>query len=100
MNTVYEIMVRGATKSTINSDLIIQGEFSKAARVSVTRDCDKIPPFMRRSSKELSAGVIAGMVCACFAVMLAITSFVLWKYVARFSSRRAFLALTLTVDLA
>jgi len=81
MNTVYEIMVRGATKSTINSHVIL-GEFSIPAKVLVTRDCDKIPPLMRRSSKELSAGVIAGMVCACFAVMLAITSFVLWKYVA------------------
>lgn len=80
MNTVYEIMVRGATKSTINSQLIVKGEFSAPTKVLVTRDCDKIPPLMRRSSKELSAGVIAGMVCACFAVMLAITSFVLWKY--------------------
>jgi hypothetical protein len=81
MNAVYEIMVRGATRSTINSHVIL-GDFSVPAKVLVTRDCDKIPPLMRRSSKELSAGVIAGMVCACFAVMLAITSFVLWKYVA------------------
>jgi len=95
MNTVYEIMVRGATKSTINSHVIL-GDFSVPAKVLVTRDCDKIPPLMRRSSKELSAGVIAGMVCACFAVMLAITSFVLWKYVAfhaRHVSRRSDLRL-------
>ncbi|KAG7198497.1 hypothetical protein KM043_005870 [Ampulex compressa] len=79
MNTVYEIMVRGATKSTIDGRLIIQGKNSEPRRVHVTRDCDKIPPLMRRSGKDLSAGVIAGMVCACFAVMLMITSFVLWK---------------------
>lgn len=79
VNTVYEIMVRGATRSTIDSRLIIQGDSSMPTKVLVTRDCDKIPPLMRRSSKDLSAGVIAGMVCACFAVMLAITSFVLWK---------------------
>lgn len=79
MNTVYEVVIRGATKSTIDSQLVIQGESSIPAKVLVTRDCDKIPPLMHRSSKDLSAGVIAGMVCACCAVMLAITSFVLWK---------------------
>lgn len=78
VNTVYEIVIRGATRSTINNR-VIQGESSTPAKVLVTRDCDKIPPLMRRSSKDLSPGVIAGMVCACFAVMLAITSFVLWK---------------------
>lgn len=79
MNTVYEVVIRGATKSTIDTRLIIQGESSIPAKVLVTRDCDKIPPLMRRSSKDLSAGVIVGMVCACIAVLLAITSFVLWK---------------------
>lgn len=79
MNTVYEVMVRGATRSRIDSHLIIQGENSVPATVLVTRDCDKIPPLMRRSNKDLSPAVIAGVVCACFAVMLTITTFVLWK---------------------
>ncbi|XP_043500700.1 tyrosine-protein phosphatase 99A isoform X2 [Polistes fuscatus] len=83
MNTVYEFIVRGATKSTIDNHLIIQGESSTPRNVLVTHDCDKIPPLKRRSSKDLSAGVIAGMVCACFAVMLAITAFVLWKPIFR-----------------
>ncbi|XP_014607845.1 PREDICTED: tyrosine-protein phosphatase 99A isoform X5 [Polistes canadensis] len=83
MNTVYEFIVRGATKSTINDRLIIQGESSAPRNVLVTHDCDKVPPLKRRSSKDLSAGVIAGMVCACFAVMLAITAFVLWKPIFR-----------------
>ncbi|XP_050457004.1 tyrosine-protein phosphatase 99A isoform X3 [Cataglyphis hispanica] len=78
VNTIYEIVVRGATRSTINSHLI-QGESSTPAKVLVTRDCDKIPPSMHRSGKDLTPGVIAGMVCTCFIVMLAITAFVLWK---------------------
>lgn len=79
MNMMYEIMVRGATRSIIDHSKIIQGEDTPSRRVLVARNCDKVPPSMRRSSKEFSAGVIAGMVCACFAVMLAITSFVLWR---------------------
>jgi receptor-type tyrosine-protein phosphatase gamma len=75
---VYEVVVRGATKSTIDNRPIL-GESSIPMTVMVTRDCDKIAFSPQYISKELSAGVIAGMVCACFAVMLAIMSFVLWK---------------------
>ncbi|XP_046481648.1 tyrosine-protein phosphatase 99A isoform X1 [Neodiprion pinetum] len=90
MNTVYEVTVRGATRSVINPNDIIVGESSPRRTVSVEPNCDKIPPSMRRSSKEFSAGVIAGMVCACFAVMLAITSFVLWRPCLRPMFRKCF----------
>ncbi|XP_015601110.1 tyrosine-protein phosphatase 99A isoform X3 [Cephus cinctus] len=83
MNTMYEITLQAATRSTIDSSLIIQGEPTVPRKVLVAPNCDKIPPLMRRSSKEFSAGVIAGMVCACFAVMLAIASFVLWRPIFR-----------------
>lgn len=81
MNTMYEIMVRGATRSIIDPSVIIQGENTPPRKVLVARNCDKIPPLRHSSSKEFSIGVIAGIVCACFAVMLAITSFVLWRWV-------------------
>ncbi|XP_048512163.1 tyrosine-protein phosphatase 99A-like isoform X2 [Athalia rosae] len=90
MNTMYEIMVRGATRSVIDRNVIIQGENTPPRKVLVARNCDKIPPSMRRSSKEFSAGVIAGMVCACFAVMLAITSFLLWRPCLRPMFRKCF----------
>ncbi|KAI4504305.1 hypothetical protein M0802_000776 [Mischocyttarus mexicanus] len=83
INMMYEFIVRGATKSTINDRLIVQGETSAPRNILVTHDCDKIPSLKRRGSKDLSAGVIAGMVCACFAIMLAITAFVLWKPIFR-----------------
>lgn len=80
MNTVYEVTIRGATRSMIYRDLKIQGTSTDTKKVLVARDCDKIAPLMPRSSKEFSAGVIAGIVCACFAIMFAIISFVLWRY--------------------
>ncbi|XP_023290155.1 tyrosine-protein phosphatase 99A [Orussus abietinus] len=79
MNTMYEVMVRGATRSIIDRRLVIKGNNTEPRKILVAQDCDKTPPLMRRSTKDLSAGVIAGMVCACFAVMLAIASFVLWR---------------------
>lgn len=79
MNTVYEIVVHGGTRSAIDNRLIIHGEGSIPRKVRVARDCDKIPPLLPHSTKEFSSGVIAGMICACLAVMLMITSFILWK---------------------
>ncbi|XP_033215227.1 tyrosine-protein phosphatase 99A isoform X5 [Belonocnema kinseyi] len=79
MNAMYEVTVQGATRSVMNPLEIIRGNSTLPRKVLLARDCDKSPPLMRRGNKELSAGVIAGMVCACFAVMLAITSFVLWR---------------------
>ncbi|XP_043479627.1 tyrosine-protein phosphatase 99A isoform X2 [Leptopilina heterotoma] len=90
MNAIYEVTVQGATRSVINPSDIIRGESTLARKVLLARDCDKSPPLMRRSSKELSAGVIAGMVCACFAVMLAITSFILWRPCGRPVFRKCF----------
>ncbi|XP_033215226.1 tyrosine-protein phosphatase 99A isoform X4 [Belonocnema kinseyi] len=83
MNAMYEVTVQGATRSVMNPLEIIRGNSTLPRKVLLARDCDKSPPLMRRGNKELSAGVIAGMVCACFAVMLAITSFVLWRPVFR-----------------
>ncbi|XP_076619526.1 putative receptor-type tyrosine-protein phosphatase mosPTP-1 isoform X3 [Colletes latitarsis] len=78
-NTVYEIKVRGGTRSTIDDRVIIHGENSIPCKVRVTRNCDKIPPLLPHVTKEFNSGVVAGMICACLAVMLIITSFVLWK---------------------
>ncbi|XP_043278887.1 tyrosine-protein phosphatase 99A isoform X3 [Venturia canescens] len=90
MNTVYEVMVAGATRSHIKRNLIIRGNYSMPGTQLVAPNCDKTPPLMRRSNDELSAGVIAGMICACFAVMLAVTALVLWRPPLRRVFRKCF----------
>ncbi|XP_057323850.1 tyrosine-protein phosphatase 99A-like isoform X1 [Microplitis mediator] len=83
MNTIYEIMVCAGTNSTINPHHVVRGNCSQPKTQRVARNCDKTPPLMRRSSEELSTGVIAGMICVCIAVMLAITALILWRRVFR-----------------
>ncbi|XP_031831667.1 putative receptor-type tyrosine-protein phosphatase mosPTP-1 isoform X7 [Nomia melanderi] len=90
MNTVYEIVVRGGTRSAIDKRLIINGEGSIPRKVRATRDCDKVPPLLSHSTRKFSSGVIAGMICACLAVMLMITSFVVWKPCLRPIFRKCF----------
>ena len=80
MNSVYEIVVRGGTRSAIDNRLIIRGEGSAPQKVRGIRDCNRAPPLLPHTTIWFSSGVIAGMICACLAVMLIITSFVLWKW--------------------
>ncbi|OAD61168.1 Tyrosine-protein phosphatase 99A, partial [Eufriesea mexicana] len=77
MNSVYEIVVRGGTRSAIDKRLVIRGEGSAPQKVRGIRDCNRAPPLLPHST--ICSGVIAGVICACLAVMLMITSFVLWK---------------------
>lgn len=79
-NTLYEISVSGASKS-LYSNKLIEGKLSQPKTVHVHPNCDKIQEYMRHTTSELSAGVVAGVVCAAFAFLLAITAFVLWRYV-------------------
>ncbi|XP_015118557.1 tyrosine-protein phosphatase 99A-like isoform X2 [Diachasma alloeum] len=83
MNTMYELMVCAGTNSSINPHLTIRGNCSIPRSQLVARNCDKAPSLMRHSTDELSAGVIAGMICACFAVTLTITALVLWRRIFR-----------------
>lgn len=43
-------------------------------------DCDKIQQYMRHTTNELSAGMIAGVICAAIAFLLAVTLFIMWRY--------------------
>lgn len=76
---MYEVMVCAGTNSSINPHLTIRGNCSTPRTQLVAKNCDKTPPLMRRTTDDLSAGVVAGMICACFAVMLAIAALVLWR---------------------
>lgn len=59
---------------------IIKGPMSKPQNVYMHTDCEKILESMRHTNHELSAGVLAGVICASFAFLLAISAFVLWRY--------------------
>jgi receptor-type tyrosine-protein phosphatase gamma len=78
VDTVYEIKVLGVSHSTISRE-DVQGEMSEPRKVHVQPNCDKIQNFRQSSTKEFSAGMIAGVVCASFALLLATISFILWR---------------------
>ncbi|GFU26415.1 tyrosine-protein phosphatase 99A [Nephila pilipes] len=77
-NTMYEVKVRGATRSVIEHSKLFKGQFSEPRKVLLQNKC---PMFngVPYSDSSLSAGMIAGVMCASFALLLAIVSFILWR---------------------
>lgn len=55
------------------------GKLSEPKTVYVQTDCDKIQQYMPQTTTELGAGVLAGVLCACFAFLLAVSGFILWR---------------------
>ncbi|XP_076316629.1 putative receptor-type tyrosine-protein phosphatase mosPTP-1 isoform X2 [Tachypleus tridentatus] len=77
-NTVYEIKVCGATRSIIEPNKLYKGHFSDSRKVLLLSKCQTFTnsPFVQ---SNVSAGLIAGVICASFAFLLAIVSITLWR---------------------
>lgn len=78
INTDYQVSVSASTKS-LYSDELIMGKASEPKTITMFPECDKIQDFMKRATDDLGAGMVAGVICAGFAFLLAISAFVLWR---------------------
>ena len=85
-NVMYEVKIRGATRSLISPSKIYPGLFSESRKIFVALDCDRLSLSHVQSGSEifsqeieLSAGMVAAMVCASFALVLVLLAFVLWR---------------------
>ncbi|RWS15894.1 tyrosine-protein phosphatase 99A-like protein [Dinothrombium tinctorium] len=75
-NTLYEVKVQGASKSILRNSYLVRGDFSESRKVILQSFVS--PPYV---DSGISAPLIAAVICASFALILAIISFILWtKY--------------------
>ncbi|XP_054161930.1 tyrosine-protein phosphatase 99A-like isoform X2 [Oppia nitens] len=72
--TLYEVKVQGATRSITEHTKLYRGEFSEPRKVILQSFVSA--PYVEPT---LPASMIAGVICASFALILAILSFVLWR---------------------
>ncbi|KAI2797964.1 Protein tyrosine phosphatase, partial [Blomia tropicalis] len=76
--TLYEVKVQGATRSMKESSKLYRGDYSESRKVILQSKCIS---FSSSSTSDflLSASLFAGIICAAFALVLALASFVLWR---------------------
>ncbi|XP_063928096.1 tyrosine-protein phosphatase 99A isoform X2 [Zophobas morio] len=77
-NIEYQVRVQASSRSN-RTRRIIKGPLSEPKPVFMRLDCDKMQEYMRHTTHELSAGVLAGVICASFAFLLAVSAFILWR---------------------
>ncbi|KAB0798293.1 hypothetical protein PPYR_09286 [Photinus pyralis] len=75
---LYHVQISAASYSHY-TDKLIEGQLSEPKEVLVQSNCDKIQQYMRHTTNELSAGMIAGVGCAAFAFLLSILAFFIWR---------------------
>ncbi|XP_064093654.1 tyrosine-protein phosphatase 99A-like isoform X2 [Macrobrachium nipponense] len=81
-NTMYEVKVRGGTYSRFfkTNNKTYKGPFSQPRKIPLFPDCHKVA--LRDPSQaglEMSAGIIAGIICATFALFLLVVAMVIWR---------------------
>lgn len=83
-NAMHEVKVRGATRSIYDSSRVYKGEFSEPQKILLRLNCDQAQAFtIVRSSEDLtldlSAGMIAGVACVTFSLILGLLALGLWR---------------------
>ena len=86
---MHEVKVRGATRSIYDSNKVYKGRFSESQKILLRLNCDQIQAFTIVRGHEdggrgilaldLSAGMIAGVVCVTFSIVLALFALTLWR---------------------
>ena len=79
-NLMYEVKIQGAVESKIFNNTMYKGDFSDSKMIFLEPGCTPVEEA-ESHILEVSAGVIAGVICAGFAVFLAVASYVLWRWV-------------------
>lgn len=83
-NTMYEVKVRGGTYSRFYSEnnKTYKGPSSHPRKILLYPDCHKMPhPDSIGTGFEMSAGIIAGIICATFALFLLVVAMIIWRQV-------------------
>lgn len=81
---MYEVKVRGGTYSRLFADnnKTYKGPFSQPRKILLYPDCHNAPPpDVSRTGLEMSAGIIAGIICATFAIFLLVVAMIIWRWV-------------------
>ncbi|KAK7080649.1 hypothetical protein SK128_006212, partial [Halocaridina rubra] len=78
---MYEVKVRGGTysRSYKDNNKTYKGPFSQPRKIPLFPDCHKVAlRDMSQQGLEMSAGIIAGIICATFAIFLLVVAMIIW----------------------
>ncbi|KAK9890036.1 hypothetical protein WA026_008843 [Henosepilachna vigintioctopunctata] len=77
-DALYKVQLQASTRSN-RTGRIIFGNASETKSIFMQVNCHQIEKYLRHTTHDLSTGVLAGVVCAAFAFLLAVSAFIMWR---------------------
>lgn len=79
-STMYEVKIRGASKSAVDPEKVLRGDYSESRKVLVESNCNTMMPHPNaHGHDEFGAGMVVGLVTVFVALCLATAACVIWK---------------------
>lgn len=79
-NIMYEVRVRGGTRSVLETDKVFKGQFSDSRKILMKPNCEKVQiRTSPRTAHEFTPTMVAVTVCASFALLLLLIAVVVWR---------------------
>lgn len=79
-NNLYEIRVRGGTRSVLDMGKVYKGQYSESKKILMEPDCEKIRVFnLPRTSDEFISNLVLITVGASFALLLILLTLLTWR---------------------
>ncbi|ODN00699.1 Tyrosine-protein phosphatase 99A [Orchesella cincta] len=79
-NIMYEVRVRGGTRSVLETEKVYKGQFSDARKILMKPNCEKVQiRTSPRTAHEFTPTMVAVTVCASFALLLLLIAVVVWR---------------------
>lgn len=92
-NMMYEVRVRGGTRSVLELEKVYKGEYSDPRKIVLKPNCEKVQIHLnaQRTAHEFTPTMIAAAVCASFAVLLILVAVLVWRYAPENHQKRFYL---------
>jgi hypothetical protein len=80
---MYEIRVRGGTRSVLETEKVYKGQYSDSKKILLLLNCEKVQMVKATGhlSPEFTPQVIVISIIASFVLILALIAFVIWRQV-------------------
>lgn len=78
---LYEIRVRGGTRSVLETEKVYKGQFSDSRKIMMKPNCEKVQiRNAPRVANEFTPTMMAVVAVASFALLLVVIAILVWRY--------------------
>lgn len=79
-NMMYEVRVRGGTRSVLETEKVYKGQFSDSRKILMKPNCEKVQiRTSPRTAHEFTPAMVAATVCVSFGLLIILIAVLVWR---------------------